>query len=286
MPRPIVFLVLSALLAAEAAGAAGMKLERERLFTMDGPETVGFEKVRFDFQHNFKDYTLNPSVDLALAFGVWDNVQIQAETLLHNLESTTFGKTTTFQYDSVDWSAKWAVLDQTRDDWFSLGVGATFGRTDTESKFLDPAAGVHQLQRDHNLGVGASAVAHYDTTYVSQYVSVQYEQYESKALSTYLKEPKVFSTVSPGLGERIKLYETKNVKLHAVGEYETGIFKTYNDFVKRRAALHAWAAGVQCMVGSPHIFSFFVSNTFGNTLPDNLFGGLDTFYNFRWSYRF
>jgi hypothetical protein len=286
MTRRLATLAATLGLVAATAGAAGMKLERERLFTMEGPETVGFGKVRFDFQHNFKDYTLNPSVDLALGFGVWDNVQVQAETLLHNLESTTFGKTTIFQYNVVNYSAKWAILDQTQDDWCSLAVGAAAGRTDNKSEFRDAITGAHNLQRDHAFDAGAYAVAHYDTPWYSQYLAFEYARFEAKRTDDFLGKKNPFGIASPGVGGRVKLYETKGFKLHAVGDYQMGIFRTFNSLSKRRVALHAWGAGIQMMYNSPHVFSFYVSNTFGNTIPDALFGGLDTFYNFRWSYRF
>src|SRR5689334_10686874 len=108
MTRRMLGAVCAAWLAAGPAGAAGMKLERERLFTTEGPETVGFLKRRFDFQHNFKDYTLNPSVDLTLILGVWDNVQVEGETLLHNQETIAFGNSILTQYNAIETAVKWA----------------------------------------------------------------------------------------------------------------------------------------------------------------------------------
>lgn len=257
----------------DPAAAAGMRLERERLFTMEGPETVGFLKRRFDFQHNFKDYTLNPAVDLTLVYGVWDTVQIEIETLLHNLKASTFGKLIEFQYNVVNYGLKWAILDQTKEHLLSLVIGGALGRTDTKSVFRDPAAGVNQVKRDHHVDRGGYILAHYDWARFSQYVTVQYASFRPKSSG------QTYSVTTPGIGERIKLYKTKDVQIHLVGDYH---FKTFDV----PGAENAWGAGAQIMYHSPHVFSFFVGNTFGDPVPDGLFGIDERFYNFRWSYRF
>ncbi len=251
--------------------ASGMRLERERLFTLEGPETVGFLKPRFDFQHNFKDQTLNPVVDLTVAYGIWTNVQIEGEVLLNNLKVSAFGRTVVSQYNVINLGLKWAVLDQTKEDWFSLAIGTSLGRTDTKSEFRDPAAPIRNLARDHYRNQGAYAVVHYDWPLFSQYVSVQYASFKIASSG------EMFDVVTPGIGERIKVYKSKDAEVHLVGDYQ---FKAFD------GAKRAWGAGVQLMYNAPHIFSFFVSNTFGDTTPEGVLGVDENFYNFRWSYRF
>ena len=260
-------------LAAGPAAAAGMKLERERLFTTEGPGTVGFLKRRFDFQHNFKDFTLNPAVDLTLILGVWDTIQVEGEALLHNEMVSTFNATAVRQYDTLETAVKWAILDQSKEDWFSLAVAGMIGRTDLKAVLKDPAFGIDGLSRHHFRNLGAYALVHYDTRWVTPSFQVTYDRYAidrngpSHALTT------------PGLGLRLKVWETRDAKVHLVGDYQLASFAL--------PGFHrAWGAGTQMMVGSPHVFSFFLSNTAGDTLPDVVVGVHETYYNFRCSYRF
>jgi len=260
-------------LAAGPAAAAGMKLERERQFSIEGPETVGFLKRRFDFQHNFKDYTLNPSVDLTLILGIWDNVQIEGKTLLHNQEAIAFGNSILTQYNAVETTLKWAVLDQSKDDWFSFAAGATIGRVDTKSEFKDPDWETYSLVRNHERTLGGYAVLHYDTTWFTPSAQLMYAEFTPKSTE------KKFALTTPGLGIRLKVWEARDARIHLVSDYQLRAFDL--------PGIHrAWGAGAQMMIGSPHVFSFFVGNTYGDTLPDMVVGINQTFYNFRWSYRF
>lgn len=272
------------------AWAAGMKLERERLLNLEGPETVGLFKFRFDFQHNFKDYTLLPTADLTLGFGVWRTVQVEAEALLHNSDTSVFGSRNLFQFNVTEYGVKWAVLDQSQEDWCSLAVGGGIGRSDVKFHLVPPAAtgDAPSLLKYHLNNRTAYAVAHYDTPWFAQYLSVRWVAYtDSRNSPTVKKENAV---VTPGIGERIKLLERKELRLHLIGDFQ---FRSFDN----RFSANAWGAGVQMMYKSPHVYSFFVSNTHGDTGPESVFGTRvfapgpkfreqETFYNFRWSYRF
>lgn len=273
-----------------AATAAGARLERDRLANLEGPDTVGLFRVRFDFQHNFKDYTLLPVVDLTLALGLWDTVQAEVEYLLHNSDTNVFGNRNQFQFNVSEYGLKWAILDQTRDDWCSLAVGAALGRSDIKyyvvpapSTLLNPS-----LLRYHLNNRSAYAVAHYDTPWFSQYLGVRYAAFEDTRAGTGVVRKNTVTT--PGFGERLKAFESKNLSIHLIGDFQPTSFKS-------RFSANAWGAGLQFMWGSPHIFTFFVSNTHGDTGSESVFGtrsftpGPDfrrqeKFYNFRWSYRF
>lgn len=255
------------------ATAAGMRLERERLWNLESPETVGFLKARFDFQHNFKDYTLNPIVDLTLSFGIWSTVHLEIETLLHNLEASAFDKEIIFNFNTVEYGLKWAMLDQSKEDWFSLATGIGVGRTDTRAIFRNPAKGVFERQKNHLNQQYVYGVVHYDFSRFTQTLSLRYVRFYNKAAD------EVFVATVPGIGERVKIYEAKTMKLHLVADFQ---FTTFDI----AGAENAWGAGMQIMYKSPHVFSFFLSNTFGDTSLESVFGVEDTFYNFRWSYRF
>lgn len=288
----LVLALASALLPSAPARAAGMKLERDRLANMDGPETAGQWKFRFEFQHNIQDLTLLPVADLTLAFGVWSTVQIQAEALLHNADVTVFGQRDQFQYDVTEYSVKWAILDQTKDDPFSLAATGAIGHT--QQKYLvdpPPAApfGTPPFgARWHENNLGAWGVATYDTPWVTPYLGVKYVDFQDSRQEAYIRHD--YHVTTPQFGGRIKAYESKDLKLHAIGDFAP---KTFDGF---KYSMNAWGGGLQFMWGSPHIFTFFVSNTFGETMVDSIFGNRSTdpakhrdpllFYNFRWSYRF
>lgn len=295
--RFVLGLVLASLLTPGGpARAAGMKLERERLANLEGPETVGFGKIRFDFQHNFQDYTLLPIADLRLIGGVWDTVEVQAEVLLHNERTSLFGNETLFQFNVTEYGAKWAILDQTREDWFSLAVGGDVGRSDIKYRFTPagPAPAV-SLLKYHLNNRSAFAVAHYDTKWASQYLAVRWAYYEDSRIFDAPAPPspavaKFSQVTTPGLGERIKLWEGRDVRVHLIGDFQ---FKSFDN----RFSANAWGAGLQFMAKSPHVFTTFVSNTHGDTGSESVFGSREfepgghfrdqeKFYNFRWSYRF
>jgi len=288
--RELVAAILVLQVIAGPAVAAGMKLERDRLANLEGPDTVGLFKVRFDFQHNFKDYTLLPIADLVLAAGVWHSVQIQAETLLHNEDTLNqYGTRNVFQFNVVEYGAKWAILDQTQEDWFSLAVGGAIGRSDVKYATLPPPAGSTRPNptRYHLNNRSAWGVAHWDSLWFSQYLTVKWVEYlDTRTNPGVVRSNRV---TTPGIGERIKAWESKDLKIHVIADFQPFSFDN-------RYSANAWGAGLQFMWGSPHIFTFFVSNTHGATASESVFGSRsfdparnraqDVFYNFRWSYRF
>ncbi len=277
-------------LAATRAGAAGMKLERERLINLEGPETVGLLKRRFDFQHNFKDYTLLPIAELTLTFGVWRNVQIEGKALLHNSDTSVFGSKNVFQFNVMEYGAKWAILDQSQDDWFSLATGGSLGRSDIKFE-LDPPVGtglVPSRLRYHLNNRSAYSVIHYDTMWFAQSFTVHWASFVDSRTAPNL--PKVNSVISTGFGERLKLLERRDTRIHLIADFQP------RSFVSKYSA-NAWGVGTQLMVKSPHVFTFFLSNTHGDTGSESMFGTRsfepgpnfrrqEKFYNFRWSYRF
>lgn len=288
----LVLFLATALLFPVGGHAAGMKLERDRLANMDGPETTGLFKFRFEFQHNIQDYTLLPVADLTLAFGVWSTVQVQAEALLHNADVTVFGQRDQFQYDVTEYSVKWAILDQTKDDPFSLAATGAIGHTQQKYLIDPPLAQPYGTPpfgaKWHDNNLGAWGVATYDTPWVTPYLGVKYVDYQDSRQEIYI--PHDHHVTTPQIGGRIKAYDSKDLKIHVIGDLAT---KTFEGF---KYSMNAWGGGLQFMYGSPHIFTFFVSNTYGSTMVDSIFGNRSAdpatlrdpvlFYNFRWSYRF
>jgi hypothetical protein len=273
------------LLALGAAGlAAANALERDRLINLEGPDTVGWLRVRFDFQHNFKDYTLHPIADLTLALGVWKNVNLEGEVLLHNLESRVFGNESLFQFNVMELGLKWAPLDQSQGDWCSLAVGGSLGRSDVKMRFIpaDPAAPTN-LIKSHLFAQSLYAVAHYDLPWYTQYLAVRYAEFRNP-----LAGP-IRAVTTPGIGARLKLLERRDARIHLIGDFQPRTFES-------RFSANAWGAGVQFMYQSPHIYTLFVSNTHGDTSAESVFGtrsddprhyrAQERFYGFRWSYRF
>ncbi len=306
--------LLCCALAAGPALAATMKLERDRLVNLESPDTVGFLGVRFDFQHNFKDYTLLPVADLTLIFGVWDNVQLEAEALIHNMDTGSFnGHRMVFQYNVTEYGIKWAILDQTKEDWFSLAVGGALGRSDIKLKIFTPSyetLGFNPFKY-HMLHRSAYAIATYDMPWITPYVGVRWvelldsrgggpeantggngwnywtEEYDRVYTTSRVKQ--VQGVTTPGLGLRIKVVEGRDAHVHLMGDFQ---FQSFNT----STTANAWGAGMQFMWKSPHVYSMYVGNTHGDTAPESVYGGRSTdpnrkhkqelFYTFRWSYRF
>lgn len=285
--------LLAAFLLLPAPGrAAGMKLERERLVNLDGPGTPGFLKARFDFQHGFEDWTLLPIADLTLAFGVLRTVQVQAEALLHNADITVFGQRDQFQYDVTEYSVKWAILDQTKDDPCSLAVGGGIGRTD-QKYLVDPPPtapfGTSPFGTTwHFNNQHAYAVVHYDLPWFTQSLGLKYVDFQDSRQEAVIVHD--HHVLTPQIGERIKVWDAKDLKIHVIGDLATRTFPGF------RTSMNAWGGGLQFLWGSPHVFSFFVSNTAGTTAPDSVYGNRTTnpdhlrdpllYYTFRWSYIF
>lgn len=296
-------LAVLCLAAAGTARAVGMKLERDRLVNLESPDTVGFAKTRFDFQHGFQNGTLLPVADLTLVGGLWENLQLEGEGLYHNFSDLYSRYRTEWGFNVSQVTLKWAPLDQSREDWCSLAVGAGGGQSHTKLTSLD-ASNTRVTAYDRRLDTyDAYAVATYETPWVVPTLSLHAVSYTTQAGGDWTgaarrvlgrlvspgasdplgRRPAAFA---PGLGVRVRAYETKAVKAHVVADYQFTSFRDPRDAAGKSYARPAWGVGVQFLYNAPHVMMLYLSNTHGDTAAESVFGGPDTFAGFRWSYRF
>lgn len=292
-------LITACLVMASAVRATGMKLERDRLVNLESADTVGLLKTRFDFQHAFEDESLLPVADLTFILGVWDGVQIEAESSHHNFTDEFGPGETRYGHNVFEGTAKWTPLDQTRGALCSLALGAGAGQTHAKLSFLDASGSRVLGYNEYRDMLTVYAVASLDLPWIVPSVGYRavatglqrfsdaggtpvdraplavMRDLVSRALAP--RGSSAETAYAPGLGLRVKAYDSKAVKANVVADYQFGTFA---------GSRPAWGFGFQFMFHAPHVMMLYASNTHDDTAAESVSGGHGVHSGFRWSYRF
>lgn len=270
------YAALILMLATTQALGKGMKLDEDGLVYVESPATVGQGKVRFDFQHIWSNGDIEnnsrvPIVDLSLRGGVVPWLQLRATGLFNNGQVELGSNYAYSRFNLFEYEAQAELLDQGAGRPLSLAVAGDYARWSLRIAFNNSVAATD------GKAYGGKVLAHRDFDRFGQYLAYKWVH------AHVIQFRQVYEISTLALGERIKAYRDKKVQVDLIGEYAPLLTDTKKTGIK---PVPVWSAGLQFKLYNPHTITFFASNGDSGTLVDSMFGLNQTFYGFRWSYRF
>lgn len=264
------------ILVATKAFAGGMKLDEYGLVYVESPATIGQGKVRFDFQHIWSrgDVVNNsrvPIVDLSLRGGLAPWLQLRATGLFNNGQVALGSNYAYSRFNLFEYEAQAKLLDQDAGHPLSLAIAGDYARWSLRIAFNNSVVATD------GKAYGGKVLAHRDFHRFGQYLAYKWVH------AHVVQFRQAYDIGALAFGERVKAYRDKKVQIDLIGEYAPLLTNTKKTGIKPE---DVWSAGVQFKLYNPHTITFFASNADSETMVDSLFGLNQTFYGFRWSYRF